>query len=71
MAASEAMFHADNAYEIKRGSPDDKLAYRWAVVNQGYDRDFAAWCEMPMQERLSYEQGSSHGDPNREIVVRD
>jgi len=26
---------------------------------------------MPIQERLSYEQGASHGDPTREIVVRD
>jgi len=66
------MLHGVDKHEtIKRGSPNDELAYRWAVANQGYESDFAEWCEMPIQERLSYEQGASHGDPTREIVVRD
>lgn len=53
---------------IVRGRDEDRRAHRWAVGNQGYAGDFAAWCQMPISERREYEEGASHGDPCREIV---
>lgn len=44
---------------VDPAASDERSSFRWAVANQGFDGDFAAWQSLSADDRAEYEAGAA------------